>query len=186
VAKLDDLLNNFARQVALPWDHNLAGPQRIWFVVYDKADERRLRARVPDFETKTKEAGHGWRIHDVSDAFGRWMAGRKYRDRYFERPELLASAMDDFRATVIAGLQGALGAEGVDRDTVVAVQGIAGLFGFLLVSDLMHAVEAFIRGRLLVFFPGEHTGNRYRLLDARDGWDYLATPITSYQRASAP
>ena len=34
-------------------------------------------------------------------------------------------------------------------------------------------------GRLLVFFPGEVEGNNYRLLDARDGWNYLATPITA-------
>jgi hypothetical protein len=35
-----------------------------------------------------------------------------------------------------------------------------------------------IRGRLLVFFPGEYEDNIYRLLDARDGWSYLAVPIT--------
>jgi len=28
-----------------------------------------------------------------------------------------------------------------------------------------------------VFFPGEHEGNSYRLLDARDGWNYLAVPL---------
>jgi hypothetical protein len=36
-----------------------------------------------------------------------------------------------------------------------------------------------IRGRLLVFFPGEYEDNNYRLMDApRDGWNYLAVPIT--------
>jgi hypothetical protein len=35
-----------------------------------------------------------------------------------------------------------------------------------------------IRGRLVVFFPGEYEDNNYRLLDARDGWNYLAVPIT--------
>ena len=34
-----------------------------------------------------------------------------------------------------------------------------------------------IAGRLVVFFPGEHDGNSYRLLDARDGRNYLAIPI---------
>ena len=40
-------------------------------------------------------------------------------------------------------------------------------------------VETHIRGRLLVLFPGVYEQNNYRLLDARDGWNYLAIPITS-------
>ena len=46
------------------------------------------------------------------------------------------------------------------------------------VSALLNAVNDAIAGRLLVFFPGQHEGNSYRLLDARDGWNYLAIPIT--------
>ena len=45
-------------------------------------------------------------------------------------------------------------------------------------SALLNAMNERLPGRLLVFFPGEHEGNSYRLLDARDGWNYLATPIT--------
>jgi len=33
----------------------------------------------------------------------------------------------------------------------------------------------------LVFFPGERDGSNYRLLDARDGWNYLATPIAAQE-----
>ena len=40
-------------------------------------------------------------------------------------------------------------------------------------------VEAHIRGRLLVFFPGIYEQDNYRLLDARDGWNYHAVPITA-------
>ena len=36
-----------------------------------------------------------------------------------------------------------------------------------------------MKGRLLVFFPGVYEQNNYRLLDARDGWNYLAFPITA-------
>lgn len=43
----------------------------------------------------------------------------------------------------------------------------------------MERVEDAIRGRLLVFFPGEYQENHYRLLDARDGWNYHAVPITA-------
>ena len=66
----------------------------------------------------------------------------------------------------------------VTADTVVALTGIASLFGFLRVSHLVREVEAHIRGNLLVFFPGAYHNNNYRLMDARDGWNYLAVPIT--------
>ena len=65
---------------------------------------------------------------------------------------------------------------------LLAALGVAGLFGFIRVSELMDAVDDAIRGRLLVFFPGEYDGNIYRLLDARDGWNYLAVPITAAER----
>jgi hypothetical protein len=39
-------------------------------------------------------------------------------------------------------------------------------------------VESDIRGRLVVFFPGHLERSNYRLLDARDGWNYMAVPIT--------
>jgi hypothetical protein len=46
-------------------------------------------------------------------------------------------------------------------------------------AELIDAVSGSIAGRLVVFFPGQYEHNSYRLLDARDGWDYLATPITA-------
>jgi hypothetical protein len=177
-------LQNYERQVTIPWDPRLAGAQRVWFVVHDKADERRVRARVADFELRTKQAGHGWHLHDFSNTFAQWMVGRKYRDSYFEEPQLLTSALGDFLDRAVGELRAALTHESVDQNTVVAVQGIASLFGFLRVSDLVRAVERDIRGRLVVFFPGEHENNNYRLLDARDGWNYLAIPITAYHGAS--
>ena len=68
--------------------------------------------------------------------------------------------------------------DAADDDTVVALVGTASLYGFLRVSDLIHSVESRIRGRLAVFFPGTKNDNNYRLLDSRDGWSYLAQPIT--------
>jgi hypothetical protein len=43
---------------------------------------------------------------------------------------------------------------------------------------LISAVERHIKGRLLVFFPGTKEENNYQLLDARDGFNYLAQGIT--------
>jgi hypothetical protein len=73
-----------------------------------------------------------------------------------------------------------LTAPGVDSRTVVAVSGAASLFGLVRVSSLIDEVAGDIRGRLVVFFPGSYDEKSYfRLLDARDGWDYLAVPITA-------
>ncbi|MFH1688626.1 MAG: DUF1788 domain-containing protein, partial [Candidatus Eisenbacteria bacterium] len=56
--------------------------------------------------------------------------------------------------------------------------GVACLFGLTRLSLVLKEVVKDIRGRLVVFFPGEYEENNYRLLDARDGWNYLAVPIT--------
>jgi hypothetical protein len=39
-------------------------------------------------------------------------------------------------------------------------------------------IEADIEGVWSSSFPGQFERNNYRLLDARDGWNYLAVPIT--------
>ena len=108
------------------------------------------------------------------------MAGQEYRESYFEDPESLESAMPEFLEFTACRLRNEL--QQADSNTVVAVLGAATLFGFVRVSELMDAVKDAIVGRLLVFFPGEYEANNYRLLDARDGWNYLATPITATER----
>ena len=52
------------------------------------------------------------------------------------------------------------------------------LFGFARLSHILKMVESDIKGRLVVFFPGHLERSNYRLLDARDGWNYMAVPIT--------
>jgi hypothetical protein len=71
-----------------------------------------------------------------------------------------------------------LNREDVSEASVVAVFGVGALFAFTRVSQVLKLVEPSIRGRLVVFFPGQYEQNNYRLLDARDGWNYLAVPIT--------
>lgn len=53
------------------------------------------------------------------------------------------------------------------------------LFGLARVSSLVEGIKDAVQGRLLVFFPGEYYPERhsYSLLDARDGWNYLAVPL---------
>jgi hypothetical protein len=90
----------------------------------------------------------------------------------------------DFVQHATGRLRETLTANGVDEDTVVAVQGVACLFGFTRASLVLKEVVKDIRGRLVVFFPGEYEDNNYRLLDARDGWNYLAVPITLHNGVS--
>ena len=63
----------------------------------------------------------------------------------------------------------------------MAITGLATLFDFMRVSSLIERVEDSVRGRLLVLFPGEFAGNIYRFMDARDGFNYMAVPITSQE-----
>lgn len=147
-------------------------------VVYAKERERALRARLGEFEQATREAGHGWVEADATRWFALWMGSHEYREPYFKKPELLDGAplQKEFRDYAAKRLGSVL--DKADGESVVALTGTASLYGFIRVSDLLHTVENRIRGRLAVFFPGTKNDNNYRLLDARDGWSYLAQPIT--------
>ena len=163
--------------VKLPWDDSLAGPQRVWFAIYEPTQERRLRLRIDEFAAATRSAGHGWRHADLTSAFAEWMSANEYRDAYFEDPEAMAIALSKFKSFVVERVGSELMAEGIDRGTVVAVSGIGALFGLMRISELVGTVAPLVRGRLLIFFPGRRDGSSYRIFDARDGWDYLAIPI---------
>ncbi|HEX5500322.1 MAG TPA: BREX protein BrxB domain-containing protein, partial [Thermomicrobiales bacterium] len=178
MSAMDDLLAAYEARLKLPWDQSLAGAQRIWFVVYDPALERRLRLHLGDFENATAQAGHGWRRIDLTDAFADWMAAHKRRDAYFREPDKAKYALDQFASALKERLLSAVNDAGAND--VVAVSGVAALFGLVRVSPLIGAVAGSVRGRLVVFFPGQYDERSYfRLLDARDGWDYLAVPITA-------
>ena len=90
----------------------------------------------------------------------------------------------EFREEVARRLRARLDAAG--ENEVVAVLGVASLYGFLRVSEAIRSVEQAIRGRLVVFFPGTKNENNYRLLDARDGWNYLAQGVTLHGGGPVP
>lgn len=146
-------------------------------VVYLKERERALRARIGEFEQATRNEGHGWVHADATPWFAEWMASHDYRDAYFEDPGLLEVVLQtEFRDYAVKRLTRVL--DEADGNTVVGLVGAASLYGFIRVSDLIGSVESQIQGRLVVFFPGTKNDSNYRLLDARDGWSYLAQPIT--------
>ena len=173
---MESLIKEYEGFVQLPWQSGLAGPQKVWFVLYPPSEEKRLRARVGEFELATKKAGHGWSLVDLTDSFAAWMAGQEYRESYFAEPEFLDLHLPAYTHELSNLLRASL-SEVTDSD-VVAVLGAGSLFGLARVSELLQQVAPSIAGRLVVFFPGERDGNSYRLLDARVGWNYLAIPIS--------
>ena len=175
MSKVDDLIDRYEQNANLPWKDRVAGAQKVWFVVYPPTYEREIRARLDEFKLATERADHAWRLLDLTTAFPEWMANHEYREGYFEDPDDLDFIMDDFLGDLSMQVRTVL--ESAGEDTVVALTGIGALYGFIFVSDLIEAIDSHIQGRLAVFFPGRHERNTYRLLDAREGWDYLALPI---------
>lgn len=181
-SKVAKLIFAYRQHLTVPWQSGLAAIQRVIFAVYDKADELRLRANVDEFALATQQAGKQWLLLDLTNAFPEWMAGQEYRDAYFECPEDLAGyqagELTEFIADLNIKLKARISAES-GPDTVVALMGVGTLFGLIRVSSVVEGVKEAVQGRLLVFFPGEHhPGNHsYSLLDARDGWNYLAVPL---------
>jgi len=182
---IDRLLSNYSSQVRLPWSPSMSGKQRVWFAVYPPAEERRVRARLPQFETLTLEAEHGWSAVDLTLVLPQFLANHKYRESIFQNPQHLqaGSALEGRAAALVIE---ACSREEANAASVVAVTGLASLFDFMRVSSLIDRVEDAVSGRLLVFFPGEYAGNIYRFMDARDGFNYMAVPITSTESFIRP
>lgn len=182
MASVEGLVSAYERFVGGEWARSLAPRERVWFALYEPRDERRLRLRIGAFEEATVRAGHEWLARDLTDGFAHWMASQEYRESYFESPELFTpDLLDDFAVSVATSVRDVLESPAAHEGSVVAVYGVASLFGFARVSVLLEEVVPKVRGRLLIFFPGEYDGANYRLLNARDGWNYLAIPITAQE-----
>jgi hypothetical protein len=107
------------------------------------------------------------------------MANHEYREEYFSNPEYIVDQLEaEFIPYAIQFLKDQLIRTEQDEKTLIAIKDVSSLFGFARLSEIIKGCEKYFKGRLLIFFPGEFDQNHYRLLDARDGWDYLARPIT--------
>jgi len=182
MGRIEKLAARYQKHIAVPWQKTLSGAQRVLILVYDKELERSFRARKAAFEQATKAAGHEWAEIDCTRFFSQWLSADEYREAYFESPADLAMKLEgEFHPFVADKLRSTLRQAG--SNTVVAVTGVGTLYGFLRVSELVKAVEPDIHGRLAIFFPGSLDANNYQLLDARDGWNYLAVGITLHNPA---
>src|SRR5688572_27612868 len=167
MARIEDLAEKYGRHISLPWQRTVSGAQRVIMIVYDKELERTLRSRKLAFENATRDANHDWHEIDVTDSFAQWMAADEYREEYFKSPEDIQLKLDaEFSCYVAQRIVEALQKPEVTDDSVVGLFGSGALFGFTRVSQLLKMIERDIRGRLVVFFPGQFESNNYRLLDA--------------------
>jgi BREX protein BrxB len=179
MGRIEQLAEKYRQHIGLPWPQTAAGSQRVIMVVYEKDQERSLLARKELFAIATRQEAHQWFEVNVADSFAHWMAAAEYRDAYFEHPDDLQLKLEEeFPEYVARKIRAVLEKPEVTETSVVAVFGVGALFGFTRVSRVLKLLEPSIRGRLVVFFPGTYDQNNYRLLDARDGWNYLAVPIT--------
>lgn len=181
MGRIEDLAERYEQHISTPWQRTVAGAQRVLMIVYEKELERLLRERRAAFENATRSAGHDWFEIDLTDVFARWIAADEYRDAFFESPDDLQLKLEEeFPSFVANRIRELLRREDVTENSVVAIFGVGSLYGLTSVSKVLRRLEPDIQGRVAVFFPGQFEDNKYRLLDATDGWNYLATPITLY------
>lgn len=179
MSRVKRLIQSYGRHIAIPWRDDTAAAQRVVFCVYNENEERWLRARVDEFEIVTRQAGHEWVLFDLTDTFAGWLATQRYAKSYFQKPHLLATVLPKYLDYIVGEFERVLKETNANDNTVVAVQGVGSLFGFLKVKDVVDKLAPLVEGRLLVLFPGSYENNNYRLLDGYDGWNYLAVPITA-------
>jgi hypothetical protein len=175
--RIETLAKKFEDHISLQWQQNLSSPEKTIFIVYPKDDELRLRAKKDLFRQACVKAAHPWQEIDLDGAFPEWMASQDYAEDYYEFPEDLKQKLEIEFNDHVAGLIRAR-LEPMGDDEALGVFGVGSLFGFTHFSSVLKQLEGCVRGRLVVFFPGSHEKNVYRLLDARDGWGYMAYPIT--------
>lgn len=177
--RIDLLLEAYEKVLNEPWASALSGQERIWFLVYDPAEQRKVELRIGDFETLAIKAGKKWKSISLKNCFPSWMANHEYNEDYFNNPEFILDQLEaEFIPFAILFLKNELNNIEQDEFTLIALKDVSALFGFARLSEILKSSVRDIKGRLLIFFPGEFEHNHYRLLDARDGWDYLARPIT--------
>jgi hypothetical protein len=92
---------------------------------------------------------------------------------------MLDTLMPRYPEYIISDFEKAVTGQGADKGTVVAVTGAGSVFPFMKFNQVLEMMAPLVPGRLLILFPGSCESNNYRLLDAYDGWNYHAVPVTA-------
>ncbi|WP_064441931.1 BREX protein BrxB domain-containing protein [Hoyosella altamirensis] len=178
MSRVSDLVDAYAAELSLPWRSGLSGGERVWMLVYPPDMERAIRAALPKLELATGQAGRIWAVIDITDLFGKWLASHRHAESFYENPrDLTPAIVDKFEAELVATIREGLAS--APKEGVVALVGIGSIYPFLRSSSVIKKIDGAVCGRLLVLFPGLHDPDThsFRLLDARDGFDYRARVI---------
>ena len=178
MSRVSDLVDAYAGELSLPWRSGLSGGERVWMLVYPPDMERAMRAALPRLELATGQGGHGWNVIDITDELGQWLASHRHAEAFFEEPsDFTPAIIDKFEAELVTKIRERLSS--APENDVVALVGIGSVFPFLRASSVIKAIDEEVGGRLLVLFPGLHDPetHSFRLLDARDGFNYRARVI---------
>lgn len=179
MSRISDLVGAYELELALTWRTGLSGAERVWMLVYPPEIERQVRANLPELGQCTRTAGRSWEVVDLTDELGAWLARHEYAEAFFEDPsDFSSSIVDMFAEDLVAQVRTRLVTAG--DNAVVALVGVSSLFPYVRASALIQTIDDAVSGRLLVLFPGRHEPdtNSFRLLDARDGFNYRARVIT--------
>lgn len=179
MSRVKRLVQSYGKYISVPWRDDAAAAQRVIFCVYNQTEERWLRAKIDEFEIVTRQAGHEWAVFDLANTFAVWLTSQRYAQSYFQKPHLLHTLLPKYLTFITDEFETFLKKNEIGPDSVVAIEGVGSLFGFLRVKEVVDKLAPMVKGRLLVFFPGSYENNNYRLLDGYDGWNYLAVPITA-------
>lgn len=171
----DEILGAYRRQVAIPWRPDAPPSARVWMLWHPPSMHLKITGRLGEFETATRQAGHGWTSLDLSPLFGKWIVEHEMFEGLLEMPEEINGLLPQFEQAACEAVLEALAPCG--SDDVMVLRGCGSLFGLARLAPILTRIEGSIPGRLLVLFPGKHSNGIYRMLDARDGWNYHAVPI---------
>jgi hypothetical protein len=178
MSRVSDLVDAYNAELSLTWKENVSGGERVWMLVYPPDLERQMRHALPSMELATTQASRGWMMLNVTDDFGRWLSAHRHAEAFYEEPnDLTQSILDQFETILVARIRQTL--QEAPANAVVALVGIGSIFPFLRASSIIKSADSAVTGRLLVLFPGLHDPetHSFRLLDARDGFNYRARVI---------
>ncbi|WP_135229997.1 BREX protein BrxB domain-containing protein [Deinococcus fonticola] len=175
MSQTTQLFERYRQQLQLPQNPYLSPAERIWIAVHDPAEERRIRGNIREFALVTQQQNLEWSHFDLTPHFARWMLEHPYHEAYFAEPELLKGALQGFENVLLDALQAEMAR--LSPQSVLAVTGAGTLYGLTRISTVIERAAPSLRGRMLLFFPGSLEGHNYRLLNARDGWNYHSVPL---------
>lgn len=176
MSKVNQLLAKFESIIKEPWPTGLSGQEKVWFLIFDPIDLKKVHFKLGEFEMATRNANRKWLLISLNDYFTNWLSNHDYKEAFFEEPEYISDALQtEFREYIIQEINKELTEN--SENTLLVLKDASAIFGFIKLSEVVQDVSNKIKGRLMVLFPGEFSNNQYRLMDARDGWDYLARPI---------